>query len=51
MNTELEVDVDPSEDAGEETELTAEELEQVVGGLDHGWWPNTDDFSGPQGGF
>ena len=34
-------------DRDADLELTAEDLEHVVGGLDRGWWPEANDAAGP----
>jgi hypothetical protein len=40
MNAQIEADYEEPDDVVEAGELTDEELEPVVGGLDHVWWPD-----------
>jgi hypothetical protein len=46
VNTQLEVNYN-QDGAAEDDEIALEDLDQVVGGLDRGWWPEADDASGP----
>jgi hypothetical protein len=47
VNTPLEMEYDDADGAMEDDEIAFEELDQVVGGLDRGWWPEADGSSGP----
>lgn len=47
MSTPPEMEDDHADGALEDDEIAFEELDQVVGGLDRGWWPEPDESSGP----
>jgi bacteriocin-like protein len=51
MTARIEGDSGESEDVAEDAELTDEELQHVVGGLDRGWWPDPDEPAGPKTDF
>jgi hypothetical protein len=47
VNSKPEVKGEESSVATEEIELTDEDIDQIVGGLDHGWRPDLDDLTDP----
>ena len=51
MSVQTDVDQTDTDNVAADAELTEEELEEVVGGLDYGWWPDPTDPDDPQTGF
>jgi hypothetical protein len=47
VTTQLDTPYDHADGTLEEDEIAFEDLDQVVGGLDRGWWPEPDEAGGP----